>query len=517
MTEKTIIARSKPAKTSALPSDDKTRIEAAASNKAAKQAAAVAAAGDADATVIVRPVKSRHRNEKGRKPDNAKPETVAGAVAAAEVEAAETDATVVIRPQKSIQRNDKGKKPDKASLGTADAKSAKAQQGTPSAAKPDAEPRKPSSVPIVLLVGMAFLFIGLGSALTTVYLLSPSQQGGFEVADQDLSQELVSIPSDESEAEDERLIRAAIQPRILDLSGDPVIVRQLTNAPRQLLKLNQAPHLQAAKDLGIKNDVYRLRDVLDLPDAGLQSGILGSQDDIAVMQPTSPGSTDTLAADEGSQDGTSVVVADGGGERFSEFADSIKSNAKLGSRLVSMGLEADAANAAEQAFNSLYQQASLKAGDKLAVRAVGEPGSQGVLKPVQVSLYRQDALVGSIAINDIDEFAKAEDPWFERDIFESPLLPVDIRPEDRPRLLDAIYAAALRNRIPAPVVGEMIMLLSRAQDLEQKVQPGDTVTLVYSPAARDEKTGMGRIVFVSIGRASGNLDCLGLRVHVSSR
>ncbi len=515
MNEKTIVARSKPAKSSTAADNDKTRIETAAANKAAKQAAAVAAAeaaaATADATIIVRPAKPKQRKDREKQPEKVKPSTAPASVASAQAATGEVDATVVIRPAKSDKRNEKDKALDKASSGRQDPQHAKLPPGTASSAKPAAEPRKQSSAPIVLLVGLAFLFIGLGSALTTVYLLSPTQQGSFEVADQDLNQELVSIPSDESEAEDERLIRAAIQPRILDLSGDPVIVRQLTNAPRQLLKLNQAPHLQAAKDLGIKNDVYRLRDVLDLPDAGLQPGILGSQDDIAVMQPTSPESTDTLAANEGSQDGTSIVLADGGGERFSEFADNINSNTKLGSRLVAMGLEADGSKAAEQAFDNLYQQASLKPGDKLAVRAMGEPGSQGVLKPVQISVYRQDALVGSIAINDIDEFAKSEDPWFQRDIFESPLLPVDVRPEDRPRLLDAIYAVALRNRIPAPVVGEMIMLLSRAQDLEQKVQPGDTITLIYSPAARNDKSGLGRIVFVSIGRTSGNLDCLPLQ------
>ena len=91
--------------------------------------------------------------------------------------------------------------------------------------------------------------------------------------------------------------------------------------------------------------------------------------------------------------------------------------------------------------------------------------------------------------------------------FRNTIAAGDVRPEDRPRLLDAIYAAALRDRVPTAVVGETMMLLSRALDLEQKVQPGNSLTLIYSPIARDLKTGLGRIVFVSIVRTTGNLDC----------
>ena len=485
--DKTVISRPKqptPKPAEQVP-DDKTRIEPRPSQKK-KEAAApppppvspsaataeTPSAGEADGTIIIRPAK----------PDNAK-----------QAKAGAAPKPVVTAPAATPANKAKGK--------------AAATPVTPAAAKAAA---KPSSLPIYLLAGLAFLFIGLGSALTTIYLLSPQNQAGLQIADKDLEQNIVAVTSEASEAEDERLVREAIQPRILDLSGDPVVVRHLSNVPRQLKKLEKPEQLKAASDLGIKSDLYRLRDALDLPDEALQPGVLGSQDDIAVMQP-SDGSQDSTQTSSDQETGSTVLVVDGGGERFSEYAEEVKANDKLGTRLVAMGLDAETSKQAEASFAGLYQNSALKPGDRLAVRAIAGGNEQGIAKPVQLSVYRQDALLGSIALNDVENFSRSEDPWFERDIFESPLLPDDIKPEDRPRLLDAIYAAALRNRIPAPVVGEMIMLLSRAQDLEQKVEPGDTITLIYTPAARDDKTGMGRIVFVSIGRTSGNLDCYPLQ------
>jgi murein DD-endopeptidase MepM/ murein hydrolase activator NlpD len=450
-------------------------------------------------TVIARPKSSEPEQPKVQ-PRNPDPTEVA--------------ATVIVQPKKGGEA--KPKTPSKeARAGLAKpARQSRAKPGE-ALAKPDLSPRKPSPIPIVALLGMAVLFVGLGSALTTIYVLTPSKQAAETFTEHELSQDIVAVQTEESEAEDERLVREAIQPRIIELSGDPVIVRQLTNAPRQLIKLSQPPQIKAAADLGIQTDIFRLKDVLDQPSAGLQPGVLGSQDDIAVMQPAAASGGSENSGDQigKAAETSSIIVADGGGGRIAEFAEEIKAGSKLSSRLTAFGLDAARSQQAGDSFASLYDQAVLRPGDRLAVRAVAEDSDRDKLMPVQISVYRGDALLGSIALNDIETFSKSEDPWYQRDIFESPLLPEDIKPEDRPRLLDAVYSVALRNGIPAAVVGEAIMLLSRAQDLEQKVQAGDTVTLVYSPAARDAKTGFGRVVFISIGRTTGNLDCYALQAQ----
>ena len=141
-----------------------------------------------------------------------------------------------------------------------------------------------SSVPVTALLGLMLALIGLGSVLTTVYVLSPNGTQTASISDADLENTIVAIQSSDSEAEDEALIKDAITPKVIALSGDPVVIRQLSSSPRQLVKLVSAAQQRAMDSLGIRNDLYRLKDVLDIPNPGLQPGAFGSQEDIAVAQ-----------------------------------------------------------------------------------------------------------------------------------------------------------------------------------------------------------------------------------------
>ncbi|WP_448956037.1 M23 family metallopeptidase [Labrys neptuniae] len=426
-------------------------------------------------------------------------------------EPAEEDANAtIIAPSKPVARvAKKAAKP--ADDKPAGAKAGPAGKGPKDVAKPAPQAARPAGPLVYVAMAGALIFLGLGSAVTTIYLFAPNKAlQQVAVTDKDLQANLVPVAGEDSEAEDEAVIRAAIKPRIIDLSGDPVIVPQLASAPRQLIKLASDTQRKAAGSLGIKNDVFRLKDVLDLPTPQSQAAVLGSQDDIAMAQeaPAATGAADSApSADDAAGSSSIAASSTSTGDRVADFAQKAKAPIRLTDALKNLGLDAARAGAAADAFNSFYSRPMLQSEDRYVVRAVAENGDPNHMEPVQVSVYAKTELVGSIALNDVGAYVRAEDPWYQRDPFEAPLAPVQVDPENQPRLLDAIYVTALRNRLPSPVIGEAIMLLSRAQDLEQKVQPGDTISLIYSPAPRDSKQGLGRIVFVSIGRTSGNLDC----------
>ena len=377
--------------------------------------------------------------------------------------------------------------------------------------KPAPPAARPAGALVYVTMAAALLFLGLGSAVTTIYLFAPDRtRQQVTVTDSDLQASLVPVQGEDSEAEDEALIRAAIKPRIIDLSGDPVIVPQLADAPRQLIKLASDVQRKAAGSLGIKNEVFRLKDVLDLPTPQSQVAVLGSQEDIAIAQeaPASGGTVDNGPGADAAAGSSSIAASSTStGDRVVDFAEKAKARIRLADALNSLGLDTQRAGAAADAFDAFYNRPMLESDDRYAVRAIAVDGDPNHMQPVQVSVYARTELIGSIALNDVGAYVRSEDPWYRRDPFAAPLAPVQVDPENQPRLLDAIYLTALRNRLPAPVIGEAIMLLSRAQDLEQKVQPGDTISLIYSPAPRDSKQGLGRIVFVSIGRTTGNLDC----------
>lgn len=427
------------------------------------------------------------------------------------------DKTIIVTPKKP-----------KAEAATSDGKNSvkksKATKGTlPDKPSVTAKPQATASnFPVYVFAFLAFLLIGAGSAITMIYVLTSYSPQGVEITDKDLSQDLVAVESEASAAEDEALIKAAIQPHLIELSGDPVVVRQLGTAMRQMAKLDKDQQRKAALELGIGGEVYRFKDILDVPNLGLQAGVMGSQEDIASLQPNTndDSATDNPNASHVENGEGSSVLAIGEnqpGNGTVEFAETVKSPGKISSLLKDIGLDAVKVLSVEDAFSNFYAIRNLKKGDRFAVRAVADAERENQLLPVQVSLYDAEKLIGSIALNDIDAFAKSEDPWYNRDIFETSLLPPVADAENQPRLLDAIYAAALRNRLPTAVTGEAIMLASRSQDLEQKVQAGDTITLVYSPEARDVRTGLGRIIYLSIGRTSGNLECYVTQLSAGAR
>lgn len=434
--------------------------------------------------------------------DPADPSRPAAAKPQTEPAEEDTNATIIV-PAKPVPVARKAAKPA--------ADSARPAGNVPKdTGKPVPPAARPAGALVYLTMATALVFLGLGSAVTTIYLLAPDRtRQQVTVTDSDLQANLVPVQGEDNEAEDEALIRAAIKPRIIDLSGDPVIVPQLANAPRQLVKLAGDTQRKAAVSLGIKSEVFRLKDVLDLPTPQSQVAVLGSQEDIAIAQeaPASGGAADNGPGADTAAGSSSIAASSSTGDRVADFAEKAKARIRLTDALSNLGLDTQRAGAAGDAFNAFYNHPMLEADDRYVVRAVAVDGDPNRMQPVQVSVYAKTELIGSIALNDVGAYVRSEDPWYRRDPFAAPLAPVQVDPENQPRLLDAIYVTALRNRLPAPVIGEAIMLLSRAQDLEQKVQPGDTISLIYSPAPRDSKQGLGRIVFVSIGRTTGNLDC----------
>jgi murein DD-endopeptidase MepM/ murein hydrolase activator NlpD len=422
--------------------------------------------------------------------------------------------TVIVRPKATPRKT--GKQVPEPVTGAplpADVKSRKLV-APPTSAKAQ---RKHSSFPLVALGLCAALLVGFGSALLSIYFFSSGPRTPTEFTAQELNSELVPVAGADDEAADEALVRAAIEPRIINLSGDPIIVRQLASASRQSIRLDNNQQRKAAGDIGIDGSVFRVRDALDAPDPSLQAGMAGSQEDISNLSTFEP----TPSSDKAIGFSTVAAETNSSAAKFSEFAQNVKAKTSIAEILKGLGIQPQRATTAEAAFNELYGRSQLNPGDSVAVRIVTDPENANpttsALIPVQLSVYSQAGFVGAVALDDLDHYAQAADPWAGDDIFSSQLLPQKTRPEDRPRLLDAIYAAALRNRLPASVTGEAIMLLSRAQDLEQKTQDGDTITIVYSPTARDSKTGLGRIVYINIGRTTGNLECYAFSAEAGSK
>ena len=58
------------------------------------------------------------------------------------------------------------------------------------------------------------------------------------------------------------------------------------------------------------------------------------------------------------------------------------------------------------------------------------------------------------------------------------------------RLYQSIYETALRNKVPASVIEDMVRIYSYDVDFQRKVQPGDSFDVFY--AGEDEGTARPR-------------------------
>lgn len=152
-------------------------------------------------------------------------------------------------------------------------------------------------------------------------------------------------------------------------------------------------------------------------------------------------------------------------------------------------------------LESIIVDGKLPTGAIIAARYRGTGDARQLL---HLSVYNADGYISSVSRAGFATFQPSADPWREADLPALAAPAQDVPQTQNFRLLDAVYSAAIRNDVPTTLVGELIVMLSQAYDLEAVATPGDQVTLIYAPNAQ---TGPGQIVFAGIKGPSGNMPC----------
>ena len=428
------------------------------------------------------------------------------------------DRTVILRPKKPG-------KPAKPVNAGVQAK-ANAPEPPPASAEKAASPPTPPplqgrmSAGMIALVAMALALVGLSTALLTIYIASRGSgtdtlQTAEVTTDPELDNELVAGDAASTEEEDMALITEVTGAGIIELSGDPMVVRQVQSKTRQLLSLDHESARVAAASLGANGKVFRLTDMLENAGSILSAGAVGSQADIALMQNAAfrPEEAESDIVDEKASSTSVLLVEPEPVGRRQEFAKLIKAKSSVSAELTAFGLDPHHSKDVELAFGNYFGLQVLRNADAIAIVAASLPEGPQIPIPMQVSVYREDELVGTVAMGEVGNYVQGADPWYHKDIFAAQLLPEDDVDAPKQRLLDAIYDVTLRNGLPATVAGETIMMMSRVHDLEQKADKADSIVILYSQEARDLKTGFGRVIYVKVTRAQGDLECGRVRGH----
>lgn len=182
------------------------------------------------------------------------------------------------------------------------------------------------------------------------------------------------------------------------------------------------------------------------------------------------------------------------------FADSLLRlgpGADLTTALTGAGLGSEAARAATGALPPLADPPRLAA---LRLRPGGTrsgTGPEPEAELLQLSLYGAGGYLTTLARLGAGRYARAADPWADRDLASEGRT----APKAPPRLLDAVYGAALGAGLGPDLTGELIVLLAQRMDLGRPAAPDQRLRVLY--ATRPGPGGAARLFYVGLDGRSG--------------
>lgn len=159
------------------------------------------------------------------------------------------------------------------------------------------------------------------------------------------------------------------------------------------------------------------------------------------------------------------------------------------------------------AFQSEFGTAKLDAGSLIAMRLLRTGGQGSDRKLVQVAIYLTDQFLGALALSPDNVLQAAADPWANQQLLTKAEKAARPAEAVRYRLLDSIFSAGLRKGIPASIVGEAIMYLSRQHDLGDLAEPEDKMTIIYGDKPRPGGQSPGRVLYVGVVHQGKSIRC----------
>jgi murein DD-endopeptidase MepM/ murein hydrolase activator NlpD len=188
-----------------------------------------------------------------------------------------------------------------------------------------------------------------------------------------------------------------------------------------------------------------------------------------------------------------------GGNPTGERLHLVKKGDSIASILHDQGATPDEAKAIAAVLGARGRDGALKEGEKLKIlMAPAGPGQR--LQPYRVIVANDTSVEAVAALSDLGKYV-AVDVQSMNTVAETADTGDDDSDDDGSgvRLYQSIYETALRNKVPASVIEDMIRIYSYDVDFQRKVQPGDSFDVFY--AGEDEGsavTDKNEVLFASL-------------------
>jgi murein DD-endopeptidase MepM/ murein hydrolase activator NlpD len=161
-----------------------------------------------------------------------------------------------------------------------------------------------------------------------------------------------------------------------------------------------------------------------------------------------------------------------------------KKGETVGSILRELGAAPDEIKRIIAVLGPSAREGGLKEGQKL--RVLTSPAGLGHMQPLRLIIAGDSRIEAAAALSDSGTYVAVD----IRNVDVAGAGDVDSSDDDGSgvRLYQSLYETALRNNVPNAVIEEMVRIYSYDVDFQRKVQPGDSLDVLYA----DDETGDGR-------------------------
>ena len=174
-----------------------------------------------------------------------------------------------------------------------------------------------------------------------------------------------------------------------------------------------------------------------------------------------------------------------GGNPSSERIHVVKKGDTVTSILRDQGATPDEARSIAATLGARGRDGGLKEGQKLRIlMAPAGPGAGQRLQPYRVIVANESTIEAVAALSDLGKYV-AVDVQSMNTVNETAAADDDDDDDGTGvRLYQSIYETAMRNKVPASVIEDMVRIYSYDVDFQRKVQPGDSFDVFF--AGEDE-------------------------------
>jgi murein DD-endopeptidase MepM/ murein hydrolase activator NlpD len=176
-----------------------------------------------------------------------------------------------------------------------------------------------------------------------------------------------------------------------------------------------------------------------------------------------------------------------GGNPSNERVHLVKKGDTVASILRDQGATPEEAKSIAITLGTRGRDGGLKEGQKLRIlMAPAGPGAGQRLQPYRVIVANESTVEAVAALSDLGKYVAVDVQSMNTATEAADTSSDDDDDGTGVRLYQSIYETALRNKVPASVIEDMIRIYSYDVDFQRKVQPGDSFDVFF--AGEDEGT-----------------------------